>query len=281
MFPRMSLRGTSLSLACALVALGPIAGCSSTPEPAGTLVPIGPTQTASSAAATADAGPPVADKRPVVDTYHGVSVTDDYRWLENGDDASVKAWSSAENTFARQHLDAMPGRDALATKLKGIMAFESPDWYRAEWKGKRLFALKEAPPKQQPYLVVMKGPNAPDKEQIIVDPNVLDKAGGTTIDWYVPSLDGKLAAVSLSSGGSESGTLHVYEVDTGKERTGDAIPRVHGGTAGGSMAWLADGSGFFDTRYPAPGERPEADLGFYQELWFTCSAPTPRPTSPR
>jgi len=267
MFRGMTVRTGVRDTLLALSTVTLVAACAGAPEPIPQEMHPMPTASATATAAV-EAGPPVAAKRPVVDTYHGVSVTDDYRWLENGDDAEVKAWSAAENAFTRRTLDALPGRDALTTKLKGIIAFESPDWYRAAWRGKRLFAMKEAPPKQQSLLVVMKGPNAPDKEQVIVDPNLVDPSGGTTIDWFIPSLDGKLVAVSLSSGGSESGTVHVYDVDGGKEHTADTIPRVHGGTAGGSVAWLADGSGFFYTRYPAPNERAAADLGFYQELWF-------------
>ena len=92
-------------------------------------------------------------------------------------------------------------------------------------------------------------------------------SAGTEIDFYVPSLDGKLVAVSLSKGGSESGDVHVYDVASGKE-TGAPIPRVNGGTAGGSLAWNADGSGFYYTRYPRAGERPEADLHFFQQVYF-------------
>ncbi len=84
---------------------------------------------------------------------------------------------------------------------------------------------------------------------------------------FVPSPDGRLVVVSLSKGGSESGDVHVFDVVTGKEQ-GDTIARVYGGTAGGSVAWNADGSGFLYTRYPRAGERPPADLGFYQQLWF-------------
>ena len=72
---------------------------------------------------------------------------------------------------------------------------------------------------------------------------------------------------TLSEGGSEQGTLHFFEVDTGR-KLADEIPRVQYPTGGGSAAWTADGSGIFYTRYPHQGERPEADLNFYQQVWF-------------
>ena len=34
------------------------------------------------------------------------------------------------------------------------------------------------------------------------------------------------------------------------------------------MAWNAEGTGFFYTRYPHAGERPPEDLDFYQQVWF-------------
>ena len=46
------------------------------------------------------------------------------------------------------------------------------------------------------------------------------------------------------------------------------IPRVNNGTAGGSVAWRQDNQGFYYTRYPRAGERPAADLDFYQQVWF-------------
>jgi prolyl oligopeptidase len=101
----------------------------------------------------------------------------------------------------------------------------------------------------------------------VVDPNALNTNGTTAIDWYAPSLDGRLMAVSLSEGGSEQGTLHVFEVDTGKELT-DEIPRVQYPTAGGSAAWTPDGTAILYTRYPRSGERPDEDLNFYQQVWL-------------
>src|SRR5262249_46369960 len=129
------------------------------------------------------------------------------------------------------------------------------------------FAIKDQPPKQQPMLVRLVSLDRTAGERLIVDPNQLDPSGGTAIDFYVPSLDGSKVAVSISKGGTESGTIYVYDARTGR-RLSDVVPRVNGGTAGGSVAWNADGTGFFCTRYPAPGERPAADLDFWQQVYF-------------
>ena len=54
--------------------------------------------------------PPATPKRPVTDEYQGVKVVDDYRWLENWDDAEVKQWNAAENARTREYLDHLPAR---------------------------------------------------------------------------------------------------------------------------------------------------------------------------
>src|SRR5438132_11947887 len=127
----------------------------------------------------------------------------------------------------------------------------------------KLFAMRFDPAhKQHPALMVLKSLEEEGGERVVLDPMKLDPSGGTAIDWYVPSPDGSKVAISLSQHGSESGTVHVYDVRSGR-RTGDVIPRAHGGTAGGSLAWTADGKGFWFTRYPHEGERPKEELDFW------------------
>jgi len=218
-------------------------------------------------AAPAFPQPPAAPKKPVTDVYNGVSVSDDYRWLENYSDPAVRAWSDAQNRYARKYLDALPLRSSLYDELKQLYSQPSPRYSSLQSAGGVLFALKRQPPKEQPFLVALKSADDPQSERVLVDPNQLDPSGGTEIDFFVPSLDGKLVAVSMSKGGSESGDVHVYQVASGQE-TGALVPRVNGGTAGGSLAWNADGSGFYYTRYPREGERPPADLTFFQQVYF-------------
>ncbi len=94
--------------------------------------------------------------------------------------------------------------------------------------GRRSPCAPIPPAKQQPWIVLLPSLAATDGMRAVVDPNVLDPTGHTAFDWFVPSPDGSRIAVSLSQGGSEAGTLHVFDVATGRE-TGDVIPRVQTG----------------------------------------------------
>ncbi len=98
--------------------------------------------------------PPTA-KKPVTDTYHGVQVTEDYRWLEDGKDPAVKAWSAAQTAPARKVLDAMPVRKSLQAQFKDLYGTAPVRYFDFEHRG-ALFAMKRQPPKNQPMLVVMK-----------------------------------------------------------------------------------------------------------------------------
>lgn len=217
--------------------------------------------------AATPSGPPVAEVRPVTNTYHGVDVVDPYQWLEDPSDPEVRAWSDAQNAWARQYLDALPGRETIGARVRAILTSAVRSHRDVTPAGGRFFALEHRPPREQPFIVVMSSLDDPDGARVLVDPTAIDESGAVAIDWFVPSPDGTKLAVSLSRGGSERGDVHVYDVESG-QATGEVVERVQNGTAGGDLAWLPDGSGFFYTRYPRPGERPAEDEGFYQQLYF-------------
>jgi prolyl oligopeptidase len=210
---------------------------------------------------------PTTPQQPVTDYYHGTAVTDPYRWLEEANSSVVRDWTAAQNQLTRQVLDAVPQHEEYLARLKVLYGMASPEYSSLQFRPGRLFAVKRQPPLQQPLLVTLVSPDDLASEKVLIDPNQLDPLGNLAIDFFVASLDGKKVAVSLSKGGSERGDLYIYDVESG-QALGDVIARVQIPTGGGSVAWTPDSDGLYYTRYPRPGERPDQDLDFYEQIYF-------------
>jgi prolyl oligopeptidase len=208
-----------------------------------------------------------APRQPATNVYHGVSVVDDYQWLETASVPAVREWTRLENERTREYFAQLPFRDGIAQQLLQLRSEESARYYDLQERKGRIFALRFKPPAQQPVLVRLSSLEAPALWRTVFDPNAYNTNGTTSMDWYVASPDGRLVAISLSDGGSEQGTLHFFEADTGR-KLADEIPRVQYPGGGGSAAWTAGGAGILYTRYPHQGERPAADIDFYQQVWF-------------
>jgi prolyl oligopeptidase len=209
---------------------------------------------------------PSTKKGPVTDGYHGIRVTEDYRWLEDFQDPQVRDWSAAQNSYARSVLDALSGVEAIRKQVSEILSAKTVSYSSVTHRGGRYFAIKGQPPKQQPFIITLESLDQADGARTIVDPNQIDPSGTTSIDWYKVSPDGKLLAVSMSKGGSETGNLSIYEVATGK-KVRESIPHVNSGTAGGSLAWMPDSSGFYYTRHFKVAPDDPDDHNVYQHVY--------------
>lgn len=201
---------------------------------------------------------PPSKTEEVVDTLHGVKIADPYRWLEKGDDPTVKEWTAKQNAFTRESLDKLTGRDRLREKLDqlldvGTLSVAVP-------KGSRIFFTKRDGKQNQPILYVQEEEGEP---RVLVDPNPLSKDGTVTLDWWFPGPEGKLIAYGLSSSGSEQSTLRVRDVETGKD-----LPDVIERTRACSLAWTPDGKGLYYTRYPKPGSVPKGEENYNRRVFF-------------
>jgi prolyl oligopeptidase len=202
----------------------------------------------------------------VVDTYHGTRVRDPYRWLEDAESDEVRQWTQAQNARLRTHIDGLPDRDRIRSKLAALYNNGTGRFHSFAARGERIFAKLNDPKQQQPLLIVFDRRLDPAAARVVIDPNRLDPQGNTSIDWFNASPDGRRVAVSLSRNGSEFGTLRVYTVDGGA-KLGSEIPGVNAPTGGGSVAWAHDSSGFWYTRYPGK-ERPAEERQLYQQVYF-------------
>ncbi len=199
-----------------------------------------------------------AARIPVTGTYHGVDVTEDYRWLEDASSEETMAWTKAQQERTRAYVDGISWRDTLRARVEQLLRAERTTYPRLLSGGGTFFALKEQTPRQQPFLVALTDVDDLATERVVVDPDAIDPSGGTTIDFFIPSPDGTQVAVSLSEHGTEDGSLHVYDAGSGKV-VGEPIPHVN--LMGGSAAWRHDGTGFWYTLCADPE-------GFRQQVWF-------------
>jgi prolyl oligopeptidase len=203
--------------------------------------------------------PPVPAARiPVTDIYHGVDVTEDYRWLEDATAEETIAWTKAQQQRTRAYFDGIGWRDTLRARVDQLLKAERTTYKRLVAGGSIFFALKVQTPRQRPFLVALTDLDDPATERVVVDPEAIDPSGGTAIDFFVPSPDGRKVAVSLSEHGTEDGSLYVYDAGSGKVAD-EPIPHVN--LMGGSVAWRHDSSGFWYTRCADPA-------GFRQQVWF-------------
>jgi prolyl oligopeptidase len=193
---------------------------------------------------------------PVTTSYHGVDVTEEYRWLEDGSSGDTIAWTKAQQHLTGTYYGAVPWRETLRARVERLLRAERTTYRSLVSGGSTYFALKEQTPRQQPFLVALTNLDDLDTERIVMDPDAIDPSGETTIDWFVPSPDGGRVAVSLSEHGTEDGSLHAYDIGSGEVVDGP-IPHVN--LKGGSMAWRPDGSGFWYTLCADPA-------GFRQQV---------------
>ncbi len=208
--------------------------------------------------------PPAPTRREeVVETLHGVARPHPYRGLEDGESPEVRAWSAAQTERTEHLLAGRPGFDALRTRMAALLAVgtvEPPVVVGPPGSPPRYFYRRQAPGQDQPVLYVRDG-DGPDRP--LLDPNALRRDGTMALDWWTPSWDGRLVAYGLSEGGSEDSTLRVLDVATGQDLgPTEEISRARYA----SVAWLPDGSGFFYSRYPEPGQVPAGEEHYHRRL---------------
>ena len=204
--------------------------------------------------------PPPTRVAEVVDVVHGEPLADPYRWLEAGESAETRAWVEAQNAFTRAVLDDVSVRESIHARLDELLTTGSVG--TPVVRGRRFFYERRDGRQDQPVLVVRAG-SAGD-ERTLLDPGTLSADGTVALDWWVPSRDGALLAYGTSAGGTELSTLRVLDVDSGAHLSADVIPF----TRAASIAWLPDASGFYYTRYPAPGSVASGEEVYHRHVFF-------------
>ncbi len=193
-----------------------------------------------------------------VDTYHGVTVPDPYRWLEDDNSAETAAWVGAQNKLTFGYLEKIPFRKSVTRRVLALNNFEKVS--APSRKGRYIFFSKNDGLQNQSVLFVQRG--MAGKPEVLIDPNKWSADGTSRLAAFAPSKNAKYAVYGISKSGSDWQEYKVMELAT-KRMLSDSIEWVKVS----AVAW--QGNGFYYSRYPAPEKGKEkASINENHRVYF-------------
>src|SRR4051812_7728663 len=69
--------------------------------------------------------PPSAVRIPVTETIHSISITDNYRWLEDQNSPQTRAWIGAQQKYTAAFFDGLSDRGQIRASLGKMERVES------------------------------------------------------------------------------------------------------------------------------------------------------------
>ena len=202
---------------------------------------------------------PVAPRGELVEDYHGTKVPAPYRWLEDDDAPQTRAFVEAQNSRTRAYIDAFPERPRIVERLTALWNY--PKYSAPGKRGERYFFSLNDGLQDQSVLYMQEGLEGPPKA--ILDPNTLSEDGTVALSGGAVSRDGRMFAWGISVHGSDRQEFRIRNLDTGED-----LPETIHWCRFTSIAWAADGSGFFYNRFPEPGTVPPEDETNFSSVWW-------------
>lgn len=191
---------------------------------------------------------PVTAKVDQVDDYHGTSVADPYRWLEDDRSDETAAWVEEQNAVTRAVIDAIPARDELAERLTELWNYERQGIPTPLGDG-YMWSQNDGLQAQN-VLVYGRSPHA--AERVLIDPNTWSADGTVALASTSESPDGRYLAYATSEAGSDWRTWRVRDVSTGSD-----LPDVVRWSKFSTATWSPDSRGFWYGHYEAPRAEDE------------------------
>lgn len=184
---------------------------------------------------------PVSKTVKQSDVYHGVTVEDPYRWLEDDNSAETKEWVTQQNAVTEAYLSAVPYRQKLKERLTELWNFDkmTPPFK----KGKLFFSFRNDGLQNQSVLYSQA--SLLDKPIVVLDPNTLSPDGTTSLSGMAISKNGKYLAYGISKAGSDWVEIHVRDIESKQD-----LPDVIRWVKFSDISWKGDG--FYYSRYDAP-----------------------------
>ena len=140
---------------------------------------------------------PLQKKKPVTDTYFGVEVIDNYRWLEDDNSQETAQWVAQQNNVTFDFLEQIPIRQQIKNRLETVWNYEK---LSAPYKEGDYTYYYKNDGLQNQYVIYREKDG---QTELFLDPNTFSDDGTVSLGSLSFSPDGSLAAYSISKGGSD------------------------------------------------------------------------------
>ena len=184
---------------------------------------------------------PETTKNPVIDTIFETEVTDNYRWLEDDRSTETEAWVKTENEVTFNYLDKIPYREQLKSRLSELWNYEK---IGSPFKEGDYTYFYKNDGLQNQYVVYRK--KGDEEAEVFLDPNTFSDDATTSLGSLSFSKDGKIAAYSISEGGSDWRKIIVMDTASKEIKEDTLIDVKFSG-----ISWLKN-DGFYYSSYDKP-----------------------------
>ncbi len=199
---------------------------------------------------------PTTEKKPVIDTYFGVEVVDNYRWLEDDRSEETAKWVEEQNKVTFGFLKQIPLRNQLKDRLEKVWNYEK---LSAPFKRGDYTYFYKNDGLQNQYVIYRQKDGVSD---LFIDPNTFSDDGTISLTSLSFSHDGSLAAYSISEGGSDWRKVIVIDALT-KEIKEDTLVDIKFS----GISWKGN-EGFFYSSYDKPEGSELSALTDQHKLYY-------------
>lgn len=202
---------------------------------------------------------PETKKTDIKDDYHGISVDDPYRWLEDDNSEETKAWVTAQNKVTQDYLASIPYRDKVKKRLEELWNY--PKYGSPSKKGDYYYFSKNDGLQNQSIIYRQKGLKG--KPEVFFDPNKLSADGTAALGAWSFSKKNKYIAYTVAMSGSDWQEAFVLDAASGKKLEDNLKWIKFSG-----LSWKAD-EGFYYSRYPEPDEKTKlSKQNQFHQVWY-------------
>ncbi len=183
-------------------------------------------------------------KGDTVTNYFGTDVKDPYRWLEDDRSKETEAWVENQNEVTFNYLDQIPFREELKERLTALWNYEKVG---APFKeGDYSYFYKNDGLQNQYVIYRYKTGEDSNTAKVFLDPNTFKEDGTVSLGSLSFSENGKVAAYSISEGGSDWRKVLVMNSETKKIIEDTLIDVKFSG-----VSWK-ENEGFYYSSYDKP-----------------------------